>query len=100
MINGERNQSHFLGLIYEFLLLVRVGTKPQLHAGIAYALHNLPSMLDAEEWTPSHSDICWREIQNAARLSGVIDWFLDTDQRMLEQARIGNPPVPKWVAGG
>ena len=99
-INDERSQSHFLGLIYEFLLLVRVGAEPQLHAGIAYALHNLPSMLDAEEWTPSHSDTCWREIQAAARLSGAIDWLLDTDQRMLERARIGNPPVPKWVSGG
>lgn len=94
-----RSRSHFFGLLYEFLLIVRTPVAEGEHPGIAYALHNLPSILDDEHWTDMHSEAAWNEILGAAKLAGARDWLEKTDEKLRDLALSGTPPVPKWQFG-
>ncbi len=69
-----RSREHFLGLLYEYFIRTRAATEAMTAetAALAYAFHNLPSMLNAPDWTPELSASAWRTVSGAAKALGGI----------------------------
>ncbi|MEM1088477.1 MAG: hypothetical protein AAGH90_12180 [Pseudomonadota bacterium] len=90
----HKSKNFFLALLSEYLILLRNDTKGHnlpLSADIAYALHNVPSMLLADEWSPEIGEAAWKEVWWAAGLRGCRHWFEQTVKRLKENADQGSP---------
>ena len=78
-----RSRRHFLHILYEYLLRVRAdydGVEADENARIAYMLHNLPSLLTAEEWTKELSEAAWGELKEQGRFKRVMSWLEHADE--------------------
>ena len=76
-----KSKEFFLALLYEYLIFVRNDTEGHnlpLSVDIAYALHNVPSMLLAEEWAPEIGKAAWKEVWWAAGFRKCRPWFEET----------------------
>ena len=83
----QKSKKFFLALMHQYLVFVRNDTEGHnlpLSADIAYALHNVPSMLLAEEWSPEIGEAAWKELLWAADFRGCRPWFEETLMRLKE----------------
>ena len=85
--------------MYEYFVLVRNDLKGQeapRSADIAYALHNVPSMLMIEDWTPEISAEAWRVVWGAAGFRGCRAWFEQMDEQFRNQVELGFPILGEY----
>ena len=81
-------------LLKPFFVLVRNdlnGDEAPMSADIAYALHNVPSILMIEDWTPEVSQSAWREVWGKAGFRGCRAWFEQVDEQLRKRVESGFP---------
>ena len=87
-------REYFHALLWAYLIYVRndlEGDNLPLSADVAYALHNVPSMLLSKEWTPEISNAAWKEVWGAAGFRNCREWFVQTDQDLRNATAQGYP---------
>ena len=92
--SSYKSREYFLALLYHYLIFVRNDTEGHnlpLNADIAYALHNIPSMLKVEMWTQEISEAAWKEVWWAAGFRNCRPWFVEVDQAIRETIALGHP---------
>lgn len=95
-----RSREYFLALIAEYFTFVRNDLKGQELPGsadIAYALHNLPSMLVSADWSEERSEMIWSRIWWAAGFRKCRTWFEEVDGRLLALEEQGKPLIHEFA---